>query len=82
MSKLVTISLDDLSYEAFLDIPKGSRSRVVRECILNGQILHEKDCLIAALRQGRDYHTTKIKQLEDKIWILEEMNKKLKERNK
>ena len=80
MSKLVTISLDELSFEVYQDIPKGARSRFMREVIMNANIVAEKDVLIAALRRRVEFDENKIKKLEEEVEMRKMMYENLRSR--
>jgi len=67
MSKLVTIALDDESYEAFKLIPRGSRSKHIRALVVDAQTLAQKEDYIKALLARCRYLTQEKNALSIKV---------------
>ena len=51
MAHTITVSLDDAAKELFDQIPKGSKSRFIRDAMVDAAIVSDQASLIEALRR-------------------------------
>jgi len=92
---IVNISLDDAAFKLWDEFPRGTRSRYLREVIKDADTLRQRDLLITALRkQIHSWQITaqetrltlsgrlkpeKIEEFEERLTLLEEESRMLRE---
>jgi len=67
----VALSLDFETNALWEGLPRGERSKRVREALIKSQIVAERDMLIEALRAQNKNYVTHIKKLKKEIMNLE-----------